>query len=655
MSLLLLLRGGGAPAPTAETAALTLAARYRIELTVHEGQQQLEVFDLAGVLIDSINLSCAAASFTGERLGLLTGLSGGGASTGNLDVENFDTSTTGAVTDTNRGTSDKVTGAGALTIVTSQFVTGAKSLRVNGTSYHQYRFDHAAHTKHYMKSFIRRAVSPGSDMYLWQVYAADGTTIGAQFGVDSTGKLFVRDSNSGTKQTAAAALTANTWFKVLVFCDGTGGLTAAYYSSGGGYTTLVETFANATTLTATSFSKENLGLVAATTGSPDIFIDSFEADSTQYPGTTTGAPIKVLVDRIKSDSAQMPAPLDVVATPAFSNMLVPTSGVLFGVTAASVNTGGHTTQAGLNATTAITGVYPHLVGRYYTGNWNGIITGATELNLYDPSTGTFAGSHAAPFIHWKVNGGNLSSLTWRDVANGAADSYIDTVANNLKSYGRKVFFTLWHEPEDDVGGTGMTAADYVAMWQHVVDRFRQRGHARGDQIIWVLQYMSFSTWAVDSAGSGFSALDPGEAYIDWYGIDPYLYNLNGRDTFDELVKENTAGVSGWGSVGIYNYLVSRHPSKPIMIAETGINIGTVATYPTLNNPGFSDANAAAVLADWQNSIADYPNIKALVPWFGVTDNGVYQPYSPDAGPLFKAAWSTLAHDAYLTQNMALAG
>ena len=52
---------------------------------------------------------------------------------------------------------------------------------------------------------------------------------------------------------------------------------------------------------------------------------------------------------------------------------------------------------------------------------------------------------------------------------------IDIIANRLKAIApEKVFFTVHHEPEDEVGSYG-SIADYANMYRHIHDRFEAKG------------------------------------------------------------------------------------------------------------------------------------------------------------------------------------
>lgn len=90
-------------------------------------------------------------------------------------------------------------------------------------------------------------------------------------------------------------------------------------------------------------------------------------------------------------------------------------------------------------------------------------------------------------LFWKPQAGGG---TWKQVADGARDTTIDAAALDIKAKSpNKIWLTLHHEPENDVGatGSGMTATDYKNMWTHVRSRFDAAGVTN---VIWVMVYMN---------------------------------------------------------------------------------------------------------------------------------------------------------------------
>ena len=189
------------------------------------------------------------------------------------------------------------------------------------------------------------------------------------------------------------------------------------------------------------------------------------------------------------------------------------------------------------------------------------------------------------FYNWKPS----LTLTWAQVAAGSADAAIDQVAAGLVAYPYPVFLTIFHEPEnDELGpGSGMTATDYVAMFRHVVQRLRDQG---ATSTVIVMNYMGFSRWA-----NRVEAFYPGDDVVDWIAYDPYGFAA--ETTFSKLLNSPSGQ---WP--GFYSWATTTKPSKPLMLAEWGIDL-------------VSQPNAAAILdAAVPILQTEFPRIKALVYW-----------------------------------------
>jgi hypothetical protein len=168
---------------------------------------------------------------------------------------------------------------------------------------------------------------------------------------------------------------------------------------------------------------------------------------------------------------------------------------------------------------------------------------------------------ATPMITWEPRG-PVASAGGRDpsrvatISSGYFDSYIDDWARGLKSFGRPVYLRPFHEMNNPsqawaYGQNGNTAADEIAAWRYVHDRFERLG---ATNVLWV--------WSPNTENTqvAFAQLYPGDRYVDWLGVDGY----NGGTQLDW---------GGWLSPmqvfdRSYRSLVALSPTKPIMIAET---------------------------------------------------------------------------------------
>jgi beta-mannanase len=215
--------------------------------------------------------------------------------------------------------------------------------------------------------------------------------------------------------------------------------------------------------------------------------------------------------------------------------------------------------------------------------------------------------------------GSSRIMPWRDVANGSQDAQIDATAGRVKAFGRKLFLAFHTEPEPQVGKYG-SAADFVAAWRHIHDRFAARGVGN---VVWVWNVTGSSGWFSLYTGG----LYPGDAYVDWIGWDPYNWY--------------TCHNNGWMSFGdkvgpTYNWFRQNgFGDKPFMLAE----------YGTRDMPGNPGAKA-----DWFRGIVPalkrLPNLKAVV-YF---NNGTANPgcdWRIDTTPQAQAAFSEVGRDGFV--------
>ncbi|GGK14576.1 hypothetical protein GCM10010124_03900 [Pilimelia terevasa] len=234
--------------------------------------------------------------------------------------------------------------------------------------------------------------------------------------------------------------------------------------------------------------------------------------------------------------------------------LVPTCGVLWGVAPGALTAArGATALASFERATGRTQAIYHA---YHRGQ------GALFPTPAERRLATEPGRPRVLFLNWKPTG-----ATWAAIADGARDPYLDRLAAHLRRTHRApFFFTVHHEPEDDVRprrGSGHTAADYAAMYRHVVRRLRSRGVANLVSVVVHLAYPKLTSqpW--------FDDLYPGDDVVDWVGFDTYAYGEPGygHGDFAELVNRRSRRYA-WP--GFYTWAAGRHPRKPLMVAEWGV-------------------------------------------------------------------------------------
>jgi hypothetical protein len=208
--------------------------------------------------------------------------------------------------------------------------------------------------------------------------------------------------------------------------------------------------------------------------------------------------------------------------------------------------------------------------------------------------------------NWRPENGN----TWAAVSRGASDPLIDQLAAHITSTFVRPFFLAIHgEPEDEVNataGSGYTAADFAAMYRHVITRLRADG---ATNVVSVLDLTGNPKWG---AQSWFGQLYPGGDVVDWLAEDPYVIGPPGGwyDTdYARTVDRTFPTYTSWP--GFYSWAGQVAPDKPIMLAEWGID--DPAGYPSWKPNRV--AQFAATLA------TSYPRVKALVYW----NSGAFNP------------------------------
>ncbi len=185
---------------------------------------------------------------------------------------------------------------------------------------------------------------------------------------------------------------------------------------------------------------------------------------------------------------------------------------------------------------------------------------------------------AAHLVTWEPEGYTLASI-----ARGDHDDVVRAWAEGAAAWGKTIYLRPMHEMNGDWyswgrGVNGNTPEQFVAAWRRIHDIFRAAG---ADNVVWV--------WSINvryGDNYPFADLYPGDAYVDWLGIDGYNWGTDphlGRPRWQPL-----SDVFG----ATYRELTALVPSKPVMITETGstehggdkgawINQGLLDDVPTL--------------------------------------------------------------------------
>ena len=322
------------------------------------------------------------------------------------------------------------------------------------------------------------------------------------------------------------------------------------------------------------------------------------------------------------------APTPVAATPAaptppppsgcwVSQLLVPSCGVWFGAATPSRN-GAYDYTRGLTEYENVAQNTPDILHFYHTGAQR---FPTNEQIAMSERPGK---QRSLLLYNWKPS----TKVTWRQIANGGADSEIATVAASLKTYPHKLFLNIFHEPEDNVktsASSGMTAKDYADMYRYVVNKLRSHGVTNAVYVWNVMGYEGWERYLDD--------LYPGHSYVDWVAYDPYAHK-NIQDDLEDLINRPRPDI-GWP--GFYNWASAKAPGKPMMFGEWGVDV------PTTSNP------AAALNVDAAQILAKYPMLKALVYWNDEATFDTRLDYSSTKGVAYGQAYRKLAAQPVFNQ------
>jgi len=259
----------------------------------------------------------------------------------------------------------------------------------------------------------------------------------------------------------------------------------------------------------------------------------------------------------------------------------------------------------------------------YYHDWNDTFPSAAEKSLSD----------GGRFLRLIFNGRDFSNSAnnknWCQIADGSQDTNIHRIASNVKAFGSKLFLTFHGEPEGSDGAscTGVigtangsgTLAQYVLAWRHIHDLFAADGVTNA---VWV---QSMANPSATTAAAAYV----GDAFLDWWGWDPYNWYLCGGHS-DAWISLSDKMASG------YNWMEANHPGIPMMLGEHG------SAQPSTASPSKGDW-FRAIPAD---VAANRPDAKAYV-YFDRVDGTCN--WKVDSSADSMAGWQAEGGAAYFNQ------
>lgn len=167
-------------------------------------------------------------------------------------------------------------------------------------------------------------------------------------------------------------------------------------------------------------------------------------------------------------------------------------------------------------------------------------------------------------LNWYIDGGRIPMVTWRvgtnadDFLAGDYDHLIRARAQQAKQVDGMFFSRFFHEMDSvlrlDYGTDGDAgAAKFRRMWIRTRNIFAQEGVTNA---VWVWSPATFRR----APGESPARYYPGDNYVDWIAVDPYLWNPCWTTEYESM---ETA--IGWE----FFEFADQHADKPIMLAEWG--------------------------------------------------------------------------------------
>jgi mannan endo-1,4-beta-mannosidase len=220
---------------------------------------------------------------------------------------------------------------------------------------------------------------------------------------------------------------------------------------------------------------------------------------------------------------------------------------------------------------------------------------------------------AIPVLSWSSqsipSSLNEPNFQLSDVIEGRHDSYIRSFATAAKAWGHPFFIRFnwemngtWFPWSEGVNGN--RAGEFVAAWRRVHDLFAEVG---ATNVTWVWCPNVDYNNNLQAVTSNY----PGEAYVDWTGLDGYNWGTNptkpgGWKTFGQVYRST------------YLHIVEKvAPSKPLMIGEV------------------ASTEYGGSKASWTKDMlarlpSEYRQIRALI-WFDKFDSGMDWPIETSSG------------------------
>lgn len=503
-------------------------------------------------------------------------------------------------------------------------------------------------TEGWWQIYGRLSAAPGGNSSFLEFRKSAGSQ-GCELQLNTSAQIRIRDDSAVAQGTTTAALNADGApfrIDVRVLSDATAGEVEVRMSIGSNFEGAIGAHDDFKLVTgidtgAGTLHSFAIGWIVNPGNGADFIFDSIRFSASGWidpknPAATTVKPVFGVPQ----------ATYAITHGPAYSSILVPATGALFGASTARSGVAESSHPTGLIYYNSIDGGAvrpPDSIGIYKVGNWDGTFTSNELAMLADSGNGDPAIAH----VRWKI-GNTGSPNSWASVAAGDCNAVIDTAGANLAAYGLPVMISIYHEPEDNAGPTGYSNQDWVDMQKLGKDRLDAQG---ATNLIYCPNFMGYYGHIdhVTAMMEGLAALTG--TYFHWVGQDPYTNTTDSRDTWAELVNWDPSGLwaaEGPGYDGFYDYIETEFPGTPQKLPEFGVDGG-----PNTSNtaPGDVDEDEAVVIfEEYPTGIRAFPMIKWIEIWHA-TGTGDYQiPDRSVGGPEYAA----FTNDSYFDQDTSVA-
>lgn len=199
---------------------------------------------------------------------------------------------------------------------------------------------------------------------------------------------------------------------------------------------------------------------------------------------------------------------------------------------------------------------------------------------------------SVPMITWLPEnsdpGAKQLAYSLRNIANGVDDEVVNAWAHELKIWGRPVLIRFAHEMNGTWYPWGRQPRAFVAAWRHIHNIFVKDG-ATNVQWVWCPN----TQW---DSSSMFAPYYPGNAYVNWIGLDAYNKPSAGNWlTLRQLLNFDSSYAD-----------ITSLTSKPLIIAEWSSAEDSAF-------PGYTGQTKAEWITEaFDSDIPSMPRIKAVV-------------------------------------------